>query len=230
VTKGGIKGTDVLSPTWVLGSIERGYLLPKTKRFVGFADPSRSMDQWSSTTHCSSRFYVRATEATRASKEYNGEEDANGAFAIEEDGKSEDSDVKMEDDNISRASASATGASPAAMRDPYEEEEEDDDSSADGDGDGPQDASDWNDDDDEEEEDNKPSTSSLQPVDQHQVDEMGLSGAKPGMGAGLGAVEFDEAKPFAPYVCYFDTAENAVVNNLPASKSSKTLQEAGTKK
>lgn len=46
------------------------------------------------------------------------------------------------------------------------------------------------------------------------VDRMGLSFAKPGMGAGRDEVAFDASRPFGAYVCYFDTEENAERNEL----------------
>lgn len=45
-----------------------------------------------------------------------------------------------------------------------------------------------------------------------------------GMGAGQGALAYDSSKLFAPFVCYFDTSENASLNRLPESTKSKKLQ------
>lgn len=41
----------------------------------------------------------------------------------------------------------------------------------------------------------------------------------------MGAVAFDPTRLFAPFVCYFDTAENASLNRLPKSKKSKRVQD-----
>lgn len=165
------------------------------------------------------RFYVRALETTKQGDEYS---------QIEDDQKSDDPE------NESKAQEEDLKPAFLSQSQPREVEPELEDDEGDTTDEGQSLSSDG------EEEEGDDVFHNANRMDKHYEspfedlsdvtlhDPMALTDAKPGMGAGLGEAHFDPDRPFAPLVGYFDTSENARLNQLELKSDS--MQTAADKR
>lgn len=225
-SKEGAKQADILLPAWVFESIKAGRRLPRIKKYVMVAPrPAESL------LICPRRFYVHALPATEASDEYNGMEESLDANADDCGEAEDDSKLGKEEDVKPFAQPSLEAFRSVSKEEDKDADDLDEEAGSDRDeydDDGPPGAGDDVGMDDPED-DNGPLQGMMADVNlnlESSVDPQGLSGAPPGMGAESGEQHFDPERPLAPYVCYFDTSENAAANGLPPNASLSNQQIA----
>ncbi|KAI5479349.1 DNA ligase [Pseudohyphozyma bogoriensis] len=215
-SKKGAKESDIVSPQWVLESIKARRKLPLYKRF-----------------------YVRALPETEQSIDYNRDEEEDKKLAPELDVKEEIKDEEMEpkeeeeDDEDDEDEVMPPASSYRSGFTPRDVKNEDSDGGGGTTSEDEIPEPDTEDDEveviQEEEESKVAPVEELEDVKLEDVDPEALTDAKPGMGAGQGALEYDPDKPFEHFLCYFDTSANAVENELIVSKEPSKTQESADK-
>ncbi|KAM0753969.1 ATP-dependent DNA ligase [Meredithblackwellia eburnea MCA 4105] len=225
--KGG-KEIDVVKPSWVTDSVSSGRRIPLIKKFFIYALPETEKSE----EYNMSEEEALITEIGAEEDEEMGDERSDGDDDVEKVGSSS----HLVDP---RPSLNRFGPTPLTFRD--NEVEDDDDENAGSD----DHASRYSEPEPETEDDNddasKPTPSQHQAPENYssalQEDEksekdrdpVGLTDAPPGMGAGLGEMHVDPDRPFAYFVCYFDTPENAEVNGLRGSQAPSKAQQLHSK-
>lgn len=171
-----------------------------------------------------SRYYVHATPETEASEDYSAMEDEIEPLATADDDKADaKSESEAEDEDVKPV----VELEPRfAYRSEDQDQDEQDEMAGSGSDPEPETDSDSNDDVKMGAEPHP-----LPTFADVKIDPEALSGAPAGMGAGTGEQHFDEdpLKAFQGYVAYFDTAENAAVNDLPLSPVAVKTQERQSK-
>ncbi|KAM0793512.1 hypothetical protein ACM66B_000951 [Microbotryomycetes sp. NB124-2] len=192
--KGASKGEcDILKPDWVLDSVANGRKMPLHKKYFVYATPEAKenpeYDEGSDEEEDEEMVDSSLAPSTARSSQANGYDD---------------SEMIVNDDG--------TTARTIGAPEPLDPEEERVQRDQDAESDDEVDEPDTEEDDDWQAEPSHRTSTSLKI--QGGMDTMGLSEAKPGLGAGLGETHYDNEDLFKHLLFYFDTEENAETNGL----------------
>ncbi|KAK4699162.1 DNA ligase 4, partial [Phenoliferia sp. Uapishka_3] len=208
-SKKGAAAADILLPAWIEDSIKAQRRLPRVKRY-----------------------YIHITPGTEASQEYNSTFHEEMVDAPKVEDEKDNDDFETEEPDFKPAPTS-TIEPRFAFRDEERDEDEEDEEAGSDEGDRNGTPEPETEDESDVAMDAKPDGDDdrgvLPGFQQVSISSQEISGAPPGMGAGLGEEHFSNSEPakmFSPLVAYFDFAENAISNNLPESNLSAKTQEA----